>query len=500
MSEQNNERETARGWTISLIAKYVASFTGVETPISLVWNWQKRTETLNKGDRRRFPDPIGTDDKGQKVFNPLEVIEWLQNNDKISAKFDIHPDLWRLVNEFRGTTINTQVIELILDSFLNDGKNTSNEAQTKPDLTIPTKNGKLQIEVKEFRQKVKQFDRRTRKTLLEELQRFFLADKLHGAFHTPQRLATLAARLLNAQPGSTVYDPCAGTGRLLAAVADEANKAGSIRLVGKELNELTSRLGNAMISVSDAAPGSGITCGDSLTFDPQAVGIADAVISHYPLRTKINPEEFRSMGRDPRFVYTKPTTSGDVAWIQVLLAALKPTGGRAVVIGSLFLTSHRQSDKLRDALLRRRHIEAVVTLAKDRQEYGNGLPPTLLLLDTDPERGFRRKQVLFVDVAATNDSAQAQSADEFVIQLVKAHRAGELSDSRAQHPIVSWRVAHHQEIAAKKNLLSPSSYLDQLTQTSSPDDLEERIRSLSRQLAATRRQLHELESKREDSK
>lgn len=498
MSDQNNERETPRGWTISLIAKYVASCTGVDTPISLVWNWQKRTETLNKDDRRRFPDSIGTDDKGQKVFNPLEVIEWLQDNDKISAKFDIHPDIRQLFNELRRTTVNAQSIELILETFLNDANHTSGETQTKPDLAIPTKNGQLQIEVKQFRQRMKELDRRTRRNLLEELQRFFLADKLYSAFHTPQRLATLAARLLDAQPGSTVYDPCAGTGRLLAAVADEAGRAGSIRLIGKELNELTSRLGNAMISVSDAAPGSGITCGDSLKFDPEFVGFADAVISHYPLRTKINPEDFRSIGRDPRFVYTKPTASGDVAWIQVLLAALKPAGGRAVVIGSLFLTSHRQSDKLRDALLRRRHIEAVVTLAKDRQEFGNGLPPTLIVLDTDPERSFRRKHILFVDVAATNDSAQAQSADEFVAQLVKAHRSGELSDSRGQHPIVSWRVAHHQEITTNKNLLSPSSYMSQLTRTNAPEDLEERIRSLSRQLTTTRRQLQELQSKRKD--
>jgi len=498
MSDKTNE-VPVRGWTTKQIANYVAICTGDDTPISLVWNWQKRTEALGKANPRRFPEPIGADAKGQKIFNPVKVVQWLQDNKKI-GEVDVHPLLWSLVNSTRGTSINDKYVEIFLNTFL-DSSDVSPETQAKnkPDFVIRREGEYLAIDVKQIKQSVSRLTINDRRNLLEELQSFFLADKLSAEFHTPPRLATLAARLLDAQPGTTVYDPCAGTGRLLATVAEGSNKPDSIRLVGQELNELTSRLGNARISVSGAQRGSGVHRGDSLKFDPQYIGFADYVIAHIPLRTKVGHEELLGNGPDPRFIYTKPTTSGDVAWIQVLLGALTPKGGRAVVIGSLFSTSHRQSDKLREALNRRRHVEAVITLAKNRREYGHGLPPTLIVFDTDSDRSFHREQILFAEVTATTDEQQASSADAFLIALVKALRSGNL-DATAQHPSITWRTAHHQEVVSNNFLLSPSRYIGQPTRTNKPEDLEERIRSASRKLAATRQQIEDFQTKRRDSK
>lgn len=503
MSDQTSE-VPVRGWTTKQIANYVAICTGDDTPISLVWNWQKRTEALGRANPRRFPESIGNDDKKQKVFDPIEVVRWLQDNKKIGNKVD-QSLLLNIVNNIRETTINNRdrndkYVEIFLNTFL-DSSDSGPETQSKnkPDLVIRREGEYLAIDVKKIKQSVSRLTINDRRNLLEELQRFFLADKLSAEFHTPPRLATLAARLLDAQPGTTVYDPCAGTGRLLATVAEGSNEPDSIRLVGQELNELTSRLGNARISVSGAQRGSGVHRGDSLKFDPQYIGFADYVIAHIPLRTKVGHEELLGNGPDPRFIYTKPTTSGDVAWIQVLLGALTPKGGRAVVIGSVFSTSHRQSDKLREALLRRRHVEAVINLAKNRREYGHGLPPTLIVFDTDSERSFRRKQILFAEVAATTDEQQASSADAFLIEIVKALRSGNL-DATAQHPSITWRTAHHQEVASNNFLLSPSRYIGQPTRTNKPADIEERLRSASRKLAETRQQLQDFQSKKKDSK
>lgn len=496
MPDLSNSNSPVRGWTIKQIAKYVGS----DTPISLVWNWQKRSEELDKGDPRRFPEPIGTDEKSQKVFNPIEVVDWLKHNNKTGRAQSIHPLLWSLAQDNRGGVMSNQHIELILNAFVKDTKITfAMKENTRREILIPVKDSQLAIEVKEFERSLSDITNKERRRLLDELQRFFLADKLNAEFSTPPRLATLAARLLDAQPGTTVYDPCAGTGRLLATVADESSQPGSFRLVGQELNDLTSRLGNARISVSEAGRGSGVHRGDSLKFDPQYIGFADYVIAHIPLRTKVGHEELLGSAPDPRFVYTKPTTSGDVAWIQVLLGALTPKGGRAVVIGSLFTTSHRQSDKLREALLRHRHVEAVISLAKNRREYGHGLPPTLIVFDTDSERSFRRKQVLFAEVAASTDEQQSSTADAFLIKLVKAFRSGNL-DTAIQHPSITWRAVHHQEIASNNFLLSPSRYVSQPTRTNKPEELEDRIRSARTKLAATRQQLQDFQTRRKDSK
>jgi len=500
MSDRSDEVPTVRGWTIKQIADYVAGYTGGDAPISLVWNWQKRTESLEKGDPYRFPDEIGIDDRGQKVFNPLEVVQWLKFNKKIGDSADIDPHLRRLLESTRGTAVDNWFVEELLKAFVDDsGSGPASQGKSSPDLVIHRAGEQLPIEAKQFKHGVSQLDVNGRRNLLEQLQRYLMADKFSAEFHTPARLASLAARLLDAQPKTTVYDPCAGTGKLLAAVANESSEPKSLRLIGQELNKLTSRLGNARISVSGAGRDSEIRCGDSLKFDGQYVGFADYVIAHIPMRTKVGHEELFGKARDPRFVYTKPTTSGDVAWIQVLLGALSPKGGRAVVIGSVFSTSHRQSDKLREALLRRRHVEAVITLAKSRREYGHGLPPTLIVFDTDSERSFHRKQILFAEVAATTDEQQASSADAFLVALVKAFRSGNI-DATAQHPSITWGTAHHQEVVANNFLLSPSRYIGQPTRTNKPEDLEERLRSASRKLAETRRQLQEFQAKRKDSK
>ena len=500
MSEHFDGHSPLRGWTTKQIADYVASVTGDETPISLVWNWQKRTESLEKGDPRRFPDPIGDDERGQKVFNPLKVIEWLETNKKVAGNVDVHPLLLDLVSAARGVGITKRWLEEVLASFLDaDRVATPARGAKGPDLVVRGKSGDLAIDVKHFERGVKKLDRISRRQLLEEVQRYFLADKLNSSFHTPTRLATLAAQLLDVQPGSTVYDPCAGTGRLLAAVAEESKKPGTIRLVGRELNELSARLGNAMISVSETAGDSGIRCGDSLHFDETQVGFADAVVAHIPLRTKIGREEIVGRGTDQRFVYTKPTTSGETAWIQVLLAALKPSGGRAAVITSVFATSHRQTDKLREALLRRRHVEAVISLAQDRRSYGTGLPPTLILFDTDPERGFRREHVLFAEVDVITDDAQFASAGAFLVNLVKSLRRG-AADARASHSGVAWRAAHTAEIESNNFVLGPGRYVHQTVQVDEAKDLEEKIKAVSKGLAVTRRELQKLHASRKDLK
>jgi len=500
MSERTNDATPVRGWTTKQIANYVADCTGVETPISLVWNWQKRTEALETGDPDRFPEPIGTDDKGQKVFNSLEVIHWLKVNKKIGNDTDIHWRLRSLLMRTPGTAFNNWSVEEVFNAFSDESDGGSESQGTRlPDLVIHRDGKQMATEVKKFIDGVSQLDLKERRDLLEQLQRYLIADRFGTEFHTPPRLASLAARLLDAQPMTTVYDPCAGTGRLLATVAEQSGEPESFRLIGQELNRLTSRLGNARIAVSGAGRHSGVSCGDSMEFDKRYFGFADYVIAHIPMRTKIGREELHGSPPDPRFVYTKPTTSGEVAWIQVLLGALSPKGGRAVVIGSLFLTSHSQSTKLREALLRRRHVEAVITLAKSRREYGHGPPPTLIVFDTDSERSFHRKQILFAEVAATTDEQQASSADAFLVALVKAFRSGNI-DATAQHPSITWGTAHHQEVVSNNFLLSPSRYIGQPTRTSKPEELEERLRSASRKLAETRRQLQEFQAKRKDSK
>jgi type I restriction enzyme M protein len=210
-----------------------------------------------------------------------------------------------------------------------------------------------------------------------------------GEFFTPPEVARLMAKILDPQPGQTVYDPCCGSGGLLIkahlqlveryGVQKNGRKVllrevAPLALFGQEINHSTFAMAkmNAFIHDMEAE----IALGD--TMDRPAFTQADGSIRRFDLvvanpmwnqKFPVDMYENDPYGRFTRGV--PPNSSADWGWIQHMYASLNEGGKMAVVLGTGAVSrgsgsqsSSRERD-IRKAFVEADLIEAVFLLPEN---------------------------------------------------------------------------------------------------------------------------------------
>jgi N-6 DNA Methylase len=195
-------------------------------------------------------------------------------------------------------------------------------------------------------------------------------------FTTEPALVTSMALLLGPWIQGVVFDPFAGIGSSLWAVAERAAAAGErqVELRGTEINQETAQLARGLAGISPYEIA--IESADSFTAAVQ--GLADFVITEPPAGLKLaEPYRIESVG---------DTRDGDVASIDLAVRALKP-GGRAVIHLPLGWTFRSGTvARYRDHLLDTAQVTALIGLPSGA--YANTmLPSALLVVDRKPGTG-----------------------------------------------------------------------------------------------------------------
>ncbi len=301
-----------------------------------------------------------------------------------------------------------------------------------------------------------------------------------GEFYTPREVAVLMARLLDPQPGQTVYDPCAGSGgllikchlRLLETHGERRN--GHVRLpsaiapltlYGQEVNASTFAMArmNAFIHDMEAE----IALGD--TMRRPAFMETDSTLRQFDLVTAnpmwnqkfaLSTYESDRFDRFPRGA--PPTSSADWGWIQHMVACLKPGGKMAVVLdtGAVSRGSGNQgSNRERD--IRHRFVEGdlaypgdlveAVVLLPENLFYNTSAPGIILVVKrAKPHPG----EMLLLNASRLCDKGRPKNflVDAHIDQIHAIYR-----DWRAE-PGVSAIVANS-EAARNDYNLSPSRYV-----------------------------------------
>ncbi len=238
-----------------------------------------------------------------------------------------------------------------------------------------------------------------------------------GEFYTPREVAVLMARILDPQPGQTIYDPCCGSGgllikahlRLIEKRGEKTNGSrrlpstvAPLRLFGQEINPSTFAIArmNAFIHDMEAE----IAIGDTMA-RPAFTG-DDGTLRQFDLVTA-NPmwnQKFPAItyendtyGRFGRGV--PPSSSADWGWIQHMAASLEEGGKMAVVLdtGAVSRGSGNQgSNKERDvrkAFVEGDLIEAVFLLPENLF-YNTTAPGIILVLN---RRKRHKDEVLLIN-------------------------------------------------------------------------------------------------------
>lgn len=240
-----------------------------------------------------------------------------------------------------------------------------------------------------------------------------------GEFYTPREVAILMARILEPEPGMTVYDPCCGSGgllikchlRLLERYGVRENgrlklpaQVAPLKVYGQEWNPTTFAMArmNAFIHDIDAeiAPGDTMRRPAFKTQDGRLQQF-DLVAANPMWNQKFRPETYENDPFDRFRFGAPPASTADWGWLQHMYASLKDGGRMAVVLdtgavsrGSGNQGSNRERD-IRKAFVEQDLIEAVILLPENL--FYNTTAPGIILVINKAKRHPR--EILLINAS-----------------------------------------------------------------------------------------------------
>ena len=243
-------------------------------------------------------------------------------------------------------------------------------------------------------------------------------NKKAGEFYTPRSVVRLLADILDPQAGDSIYDPACGTAGMLLGAVQHVRDAGRDlkslygKLYGQEKNLTTSaiaRINLFLHGIEDFKILRGDTLRQPAFLDNDRLARFDCVIANPPFsleswgdREWVNDPWGRNVAGVP------PATNADFAWVQHMIASMRPTTGRmAIVVPHGVLFRGGVEGRIRQSILERDELEAVIGLAPNLF-YGAGLAACILVFRSQKAEE-RRGKVLLLDAAHLFRKERAQN-------------------------------------------------------------------------------------------
>jgi type I restriction enzyme M protein len=210
-----------------------------------------------------------------------------------------------------------------------------------------------------------------------------------GEFYTPAEVGRIMARILDPQPGMTVYDPCCGSSGLLIKchlrLLETRGKAvnqhrelppeiAPLKLFGQEINPSTfamSRM-NAFLHDMDAEIALGDTMRNPAFSDRSGHLRQFDIVTANPMWNQDFAEDVYRNDTSDRFSRgIPPSSSADWGWVQHMVASLKPQGRMAIVLDTGAVsrgsgnTGHNRERDIRQAFVQTDLIDGVILLPEN---------------------------------------------------------------------------------------------------------------------------------------
>ncbi len=296
-----------------------------------------------------------------------------------------------------------------------------------------------------------------------------------GEFYTPREVAVLMARVLEPEPGQSIYDPTAGSGgllikahlRLLETHGVEVNgrrklppHLAPLRVYGQEINPTTYAMAKmntvihdmfeAEIKLGDTmrSPAFKDAAGRLMTFD---------LVAANPMWNQEFPIEVYENDPYERFAYgIPPSDKADWGWLQHILASLKEKGRAAVVLdtgavsrGSGNRGANRERD-IRKKFVENDLIEAVILLPENL--FYNTPAPGIVLVLNKAKR--HPGEILLINASKLFKKGRPKNylAEEHVETIARLYHAWKAEEGLSA-------IIKNEEAAASDYNLSPSRYV-----------------------------------------
>lgn len=207
----------------------------------------------------------------------------------------------------------------------------------------------------------------------EFLIKKFADDSGHTAqeFYTNRTLVHLMTKMLNPQPGESVYDPTCGTGGMLISAAAELKNQGkeyrSLKLYGQEMNYTTGSIAKMNLFLHGIEDGK-IEHGDTLS-QPKFLDMNgslqsfNVVLANPPYSIKTLDRNLFTSDPFGRNIWgVPPQGRADYAFFQHIAKSMDIKNGRAAILFPHGVLFRKEENLLRAKLVNSGMLEAVIGL------------------------------------------------------------------------------------------------------------------------------------------
>ena len=223
------------------------------------------------------------------------------------------------------------------------------------------------------------------------------AGKKAGEFYTPRSIVKLLVKLLNPQPGNSVYDPACGTGGMLIEAINYINNDRLTygKIYGQEKNLATSAIARINLFLHGGKDFK-ILQGDTLR-NPKFIHNGkvqqfDCVIANPPFGLdKWGADQFSTDIYGRNIFGTPSDSNADFAWLQHMITSMKDkTGKCAVIMPQGVLFKDGKDGEMRQKLIEMDIIDCIITFPTGIF-YSTGVPACAMLLNNNKSMNHKNK-------------------------------------------------------------------------------------------------------------
>jgi len=241
------------------------------------------------------------------------------------------------------------------------------------------------------------------------------AGKKGGEFYTPSEVVNLLVRLIKPKAKMRVCDPTCGSGGMLIQsrnyLIEHGENPRNISLFGQEMNQGTwaiCKMNMFLHSVFNADIKKGDTIRDPKHLKRGELMTFDRVIANPPFSLAKWGKKEADNDSFGRFPYgTPPKDTGDLAFVQHMIASLNADGVMGVVVPHGVLFRGASEKEIRKGILENDLLEAVIGLPP-ALFYGTGIPAAMLIINKKKSKDKKNK-IIFINGELEFEEAKNQN-------------------------------------------------------------------------------------------
>ncbi|WP_333621545.1 class I SAM-dependent DNA methyltransferase [Sphingobacterium multivorum] len=297
----------------------------------------------------------------------------------------------------------------------------------------------------------------------EYLIKEFADDSGHTAaeFYTNRTVVKLMTKIMDPQPGESVYDPTCGSGGLLLNCAlhlkEEGKEYRNLKLYGQEINLITSaiaRMNMFMHGIEEFKIVRGDTLAEPGLIENDQLKTFNVILANPPYSIKswdrnafINDPWGRNLWGTP------PQGCADYAFEQHIHKSLDPENGRCVQLWPHGILFRDNEKKIRINMIKTDTVDCIIALGKNLF-YNSSMESSLLIRNTN-KPAYKKNKILLINASEfiIEEKSISFLSEEHIESIFKLYKDFKDVDGLA-------KIVDREDVLKKDGSLLVSHYID----------------------------------------